>query len=114
MNYQNIDLKAEITRKGYTFKKAAELLGITPEWFSRMLAKPLCIEEKEAILLALDGDLSVWRTRHMMQRNMMKRNMIIMCKDCNRNYGTQERPSCDFMNALLKPDSFCSYGERKV
>jgi transcriptional regulator with XRE-family HTH domain len=65
MNFANIDVKKYIAEKGYTQKQIAKKLGITPEWFSRMLKNELADEEKQAVMMAIDGDLRLWRKRHM-------------------------------------------------
>lgn len=39
---------------------------------------------------------------------------LIRCKDCKCNYSTAHNPMCDFMDAQLYPDSFCSYAERRA
>ena len=36
---------------------------------------------------------------------------VVYCKDCVNNYGTEHSPMCDFMDAHLYPNSYCSYGE---
>ena len=64
MNFANIDVKKYIAEKGYTQKQIAEKLGITPEWFSRMLKNELADEEKQAVKMAIDDDLRLWRKRH--------------------------------------------------
>lgn len=64
MNFANIDVKKYITEKGYTQKQIAEKLGITQEWFCRMLKNELADEEKQAVMTAIDGDLKLWRKRH--------------------------------------------------
>ena len=64
MNFTNIDVKKYIAEKGYTQKQIAEKLGITQEWFSRILKNELADEEKQAIKMAVDGDLRLWRKRH--------------------------------------------------
>ena len=64
MNFANIDIKKYIAEKGYTQKQIAEKLGITPEWFSRMLKNELADEEKQAVMMATDGDLRLWQKRH--------------------------------------------------
>ena len=43
---------------------------------------------------------------------------IVRCGECKHNYNTainhgKMNPRCDFMDVKLKPDDFCSYGERK-
>lgn len=38
---------------------------------------------------------------------------VVRCKECKDNYGTEEKPYCDFTDRLLKPTDFCSRGERK-
>lgn len=64
MNFANIDVKKYIAEKGYTQKQIAKKLGITSEWFSRMLKNELADEEKQEIMMAIDGDLRLWRRRH--------------------------------------------------
>lgn len=64
MNFANIDVKKYIAEKGYTQKQIAKKLDITPEWFSRMLKNELADEEKQAVMMAIDGDLRLWRKRH--------------------------------------------------
>ena len=64
MNFANIDVKKYITEKGYTQKQIAEKLGITQEWFCRMLKNELADEEKQAVMMAIDGDLRLWRKGH--------------------------------------------------
>ena len=43
---------------------------------------------------------------------------VVRCKECKHNYNTainhgKMNPRCDFMDVKLKPDDFCSYGERE-
>lgn len=64
MNFANIDVKKYIAEKGYTQKQIAKKLGITQEHFSRMLRNELADEEKQAIMMAIDGNLRLWRKRH--------------------------------------------------
>lgn len=64
MNFANIDVKKYIAEKGYTQKQIAKKLGITPEWFCRMLKNELADEEKQAIMMAIDGDLRLFKKRH--------------------------------------------------
>lgn len=64
MNFANIDVKKYIAEKGYTQKQIAKKLGITPEHFSRMLKNELVDEEKQAVMMAIDGNLRLWRKRH--------------------------------------------------
>ena len=35
----------------------------------------------------------------------------VTCEDCLHNYGSKHNPMCDFVDAHLWPDSFCSYGK---
>ena len=64
MNFANIDIKKYIVENGYTQKQIAEKLGITQEWFSRLLRHELPEEEKQAIKMAVDGDMTLWCIRH--------------------------------------------------
>lgn len=64
MNFANIDVKKYIAEKGYTQKQIAKKLDITPEYFSRMLKNELVDEEKQAVMMAIDGNLRLWRKRH--------------------------------------------------
>ena len=38
---------------------------------------------------------------------------IVYCSECANNYSTPHNPMCDYMDAHLYPNSFCSYGKRK-
>lgn len=38
---------------------------------------------------------------------------VVHCSECANNYSTPHNPMCDYMNAHLWPDSFCSKGNRK-
>lgn len=38
---------------------------------------------------------------------------VVHCSECANNYSTPHNPMCDFMDAQLYPDSFCSKGKRK-
>ena len=38
---------------------------------------------------------------------------VVYCSECANNYSTPHNPMCDYMNAHLWPDSFCSNGKRK-
>ena len=42
---------------------------------------------------------------------------IVRCKECRRRYRSGYRGDeywvCDFMDAKIKDDDFCSYGERR-
>lgn len=43
---------------------------------------------------------------------------LVKCKECKHNYNTainhgKMQPRCDFMDAKLSADDFCSYGERE-
>jgi len=42
---------------------------------------------------------------------------IVRCKECKRRYRSGYRGDeywvCDFMDAKIKDDDFCSYGERR-
>ena len=61
MNFANIDIKKYIAEKGYTQAQAADKLGISQEWMSKMLRIELTDIEKEALKKAIDGDLSEWK-----------------------------------------------------
>lgn len=38
---------------------------------------------------------------------------VVRCSECANNYNTPHNPMCDYMDAHLWPDSFCSKGKRK-
>ena len=43
---------------------------------------------------------------------------IVRCKECKHNYNTainhgKMQPRCDFMDAKLRADDFCSYGQKR-
>lgn len=44
-----------------------------------------------------------------------ERSKVIRCKDCTRNYSLEpNRPRCDFLDALLTNDDYCSKAERRT
>lgn len=38
---------------------------------------------------------------------------VVRCSECANNYSTPHNPMCDYMDATLYPDSFCSKGKPK-
>lgn len=63
-------------------------------------------------IFMIDGTLYNEETGEAVMKPEFK-GELIRCKDCNKNYGSEHNPRCDYMDAYLWPDSFCSYAERK-
>lgn len=103
MNFANIDIKMMIKEKGYSQKEIAKKLGITHEYFSRILSKELGEEEKTALINAINGDFTLWR----MRRGTLK---IVYCKDCKwrTELSTSLHPCTDM---ATNDYWFCADGE---
>lgn len=54
MKLENLDLRIEIEKANMKHKELARKIGITPEWFSTLLRKPLSEENEKRIRIALD------------------------------------------------------------
>ena len=50
---RNIDLRIRISEAGLKFKDIAQALEITPEYFSRLMAKPLSKKHREQVETAI-------------------------------------------------------------
>lgn len=50
---ENAEIRAQIVLSGYTITEVAAKIGVSREWLSRLLSKPLTVENKVRILNAL-------------------------------------------------------------
>lgn len=61
---ENCDLKLAMYKNGIKQKDLAKQLGITQEYFSKMLSKELTRDQKEAIEFAIVGNYKKWDSLH--------------------------------------------------
>ncbi len=50
---ENIDIRLMLIDKGITNKQIAATIGITPEYFSRLMSKPLSAHNRQRIMYAV-------------------------------------------------------------
>ena len=55
MNMNNIDVRVAVAESGFTYRKIAEEIGISPEWLSRLMRHELSDENKKRILKSIDS-----------------------------------------------------------
>ena len=51
---KNIDIRITVADKGFTYRQIAEIMGITPVYLSRIMAKELKPSMRTRILNAID------------------------------------------------------------
>ena len=51
---KNIDIRITVADKGFTYRQIAEIMGITPVYLSRIMAKELKPSTRTRILNAID------------------------------------------------------------
>lgn len=52
---KNLDIRIRISDSGLKYKDIARALGISPEYFSRLMAKPLSEKKRREVLLTIDA-----------------------------------------------------------
>lgn len=51
---ENLDIRVRVYDSGITYRAIADKLGVTPEYLSRLMRKPLSDKNKQRIAKALD------------------------------------------------------------
>lgn len=52
---ENIDVRAAVLESGLKYKAIAYEMGISPEWLSKLMKKPLSADNKNRILYAINA-----------------------------------------------------------
>lgn len=90
---ENYDLKLAMYKNGIKQKDLAESLGITPEYFCKMLSRELTQTQKDAIESAIVGNYKKWDSLH---KKRITHN--VKCSKCG----------CVFMLDRSEPEpNFC-------
>lgn len=55
MSMENIDVRVAVCESGLKYKAIAYEMGISPEWLSKLMKKPLSADNKNRILYAINA-----------------------------------------------------------